>query len=424
MSQITKDTAVNLIKQGDLSNRKIAEVVGVDERTIRRWRREVYPLDLGERQIEEKVGESLTVSFTSTTPITTKEDAAAKAGIDLTQWVVTGVTTKAYQSAMKVKVKGVEKPVVQQLWAIKVSFAPRSGPDTAEAITAMVDGAIKARSFTPSPRLRLVTDAPAIPLMQQIVIADPHLSKLCWPGSTGGEAYDISIARKLVYGGVRYLVDQQPHVTQRTIAFLGDYFHYDTLSGTTTAGTLQDRDSRLPKMLEVGAELAVQSIDLAARYGEVHVVLVPGNHDSVLTIALQRILQAEFRSTPHVTIDDTHTKRKTHVFGKNLFLYDHGDRRKKELPHTLAVEHPLLWGNSTHREIHTGHLHHESEVYHGTATHHGCVLYTHPSMSPPDQWHADEQYIGSMRGMKAFTYLESGGQIAAHTVTSPMLLAA
>lgn len=338
----TKAHALALIHADNLSNRQIAASVGVDEKTIRRWRK----------------------------------------GLTLTH------------DALSLD----------------------------EQVQALVDGALHGAKHRPAHRATTPQSTTAIPLMQQIVIADPHLSKLCWPGSTGTDAYDIKIAETLVYGGVQYLVQQQPYITQRVLAFLGDYFHYDTLGGTTTAGTLQDRDSRLPKMLEVGAALAVRVIDLAATYGEVHVVLVPGNHDAVLTVALQRILQAEFRHTPHVTVDGGYTKRKTHTFGKNLFLYDHGDRRKAELPTTLACEHPVLWGASTYREIHTGHLHHDAAQYYGTATHHGCTVYTHPSMSPPDQWHADEQYTTSGRGMKAYTYLESGGQIASHTVSPSMLL--
>lgn len=347
MTHEQKTQALALIRDGDLSNRKIAQIVGVDEKSVRRWKRAIR------RELRPTV-----------TP----------------------------------------------------------GEDTAEAVHALVDGVLRARSHVATARESSIASAPSIPLMQQIVIADPHLSKLCWPGTTGGESYDIATARRLVLGGVKYLVRQQPHVTQRTIAFLGDYFHYDTLSGTTTAGTLQDRDSRLPKMLEVGADVAFQAVLHASLHGSVHVVLVPGNHDAVLTTALQRILQAEFRSTPHVTIDGGHTKRKTHVFGRNLFLYDHGDRRKKELPHTLAVEHPALWGASLHREIHTGHLHTEGATAYGTVTMHGCTVYTHPSMSPPDQWHADEQYVGSPRGMKSYTYLESGGQIASHMVTPSLLM--
>lgn len=347
MTQAQKQQALDMIRDGDLSNRKIAQIVGVDEKSVRRWKRAIR------RELRP-----------------------------------TGDTSE----------------------------------DTAEAVRALVDGILQAKAHAAPVRESSVRDAPAIPLMQKIVIADPHLSKLCWPGTTGGDAYDISVARQLVLGGVKYLVRQQPHVTQRVIAFLGDYFHYDTLSGTTTAGTLQDRDSRLPKMLEVGADVAFQAILHASLHGAVHVILVPGNHDAVLTTALQRILQAEFKSTPHVTIDGGHTKRKTHVFGKNLFLYDHGDRRKRELPTTLAVEHPALWGASLHREIHTGHLHTEGAQAYGTVTMHGCTVYTHPSMSPPDQWHADEQYVGSPRGMKSYTYLESGGQIASHMATPSMLV--
>lgn len=416
----TKEKAIQLLRESDYTNVRIAQMVGVDEATIRRWKKELLSPDTtGTTEIDEGEGE-LVARFTSTTPIHTKEEAAAKAGIDLTKWVVERVKTKAYQVTVKAKVNGKDVPVVQQMWGIAVTFKARTGPDTQEQIEALVDGVLKAKGHSgrvSTPKLFNTSNT-----QQQIVIADPHLSKLCWPKSTGGEAYDIDIARKLVLGSVQWLVGREGGCNSRVLAFLGDYFHYDTLQGTTTAGTGQDRDSRLPKMLEVGAEVAVEAILYAARLGHVKVVLVPGNHDAVLTSALQRILVAEFRRHENVEVDDTHTKRKVHTYGKNLFLYDHGDRRKKELASTLSIEHPELWGQSTYREIHTGHLHHEAEVFHGTQTHHGCLVYTHPSISPPDQWHADEQYVGATRGMKAFTYDIGGGQIASFTAHPRLVL--
>jgi len=418
----TKEKAIQLIRENDYTNVRIAEMVGVDEATIRRWKKEILgsnsPVE-GVTGVEE--GEdTLTAHFTSTKPIATKEEAAQKAGIDLTQWVVEKVKTKAYQTTIKTKINGKEVPVVQQMWAIAVSFVKKAGPSTQEQVESLVDGVLKARNHTERVRTPLIIKS--VTEQQKIVIADPHLSKLCWPKSTGHEAYDIDIARKLVLGGVQWLVGREGGVKSRVLAFLGDYFHYDTLQGTTTAGTMQDRDSRLPKMLEDGAAIAVEAIDYAARLGHVKVILVPGNHDAVLTSALQRILVAEFRQIGSVEIDDTHTKRKIHTFGKNLFLYDHGDKNKKKLAHTLAVENRSLWGQSTYCEIHTGHLHQEIEQFYGTETHHGCLVYTHPSMSPPDQWHADEQYVGATRGMKAYTYDYGGGQVASFTASPRLLL--
>lgn len=288
-------------------------------------------------------------------------------------------------------------------------------------VEAMVEGVLRARGHTPRESLHPSAFTSPDDIEQQIIVADAHLSKLCWPQSTGGEAYDLTIARKLILNAVKYLAGREGMCHSRVLGFLGDYFHYDTLMGTTTAGTSQDRDSRLPKMLDVGAELAVEMIDYCARLGKVKVLIVPGNHDAVLTSALQRILIAEFRNIPHVTIDGGHTARKYHEFGRNGFLYTHGDRRKKELPATFATEQAALWGRTTHREIHTGHLHTEIEQYNGTLSHQGCLMRTHPSMSPPDQWHADEQYVGSARGMKAYTYHVKGGEIASYTATPNLL---
>lgn len=428
-------TVKMMAENPSVTNVAIADAIGVAETTVRRWRKQagIAPSQTARREdpalpsntlsgaVEtEEEGNTLTARFTSTTPISTKDDAAAKAGVDLTQWTVERVKTKAYQVAIKTVVDGREAPVVQQLWGIAVTFTAKTGPTLPEQIEALVDGVLRTKGHASSPARppSLKTDEQ----QQQIFIADPHISKLCWSRGTGDEPYDIDIARKLVLGGVKWLVGREATCHSRVLAFLGDYFHYDTLTGTTTAGTGQDRDSRLPKMLEVGAEIAVEAISYAARLGQVKVIIVPGNHDAVLTSALQRILVAEFRNDGRVEIDDGHTKRKVHAFGRNLFLYDHGDRRKKELAATLAIEHAELWGASTYREVHTGHLHHEADVFSGSQTHHGCIVYTHPSMSPPDQWHADEQYVGATRGMKAFTYDIGGGQVASFTATPRLLL--
>lgn len=418
--------AESLIHAGELSNREIARRTGYDEKTIRNWKRKedgILPASQSTTNETIETQDSLTTTFTSERKIESKEDAARLAGVDLTKWTIEKVKTKAYQVAMKVKTgKGAQKPIVKQLWGITVTFVPRTGPDTLEAINAMVDGAVRARGKV---SLLPCVSSPFIiergDTMQQIVIADPHLSKLCWPGGTADAAYDLDIAANLVFGGVKYLAARESAKT-RTLAFLGDYFHYDTLSGTTTGGTQQDRDSRLPKMLDVGTELAVRCINHLATLGNVRVIIVAGNHDTVLTSALQRILVSEFRNSGNVNVDDTHTKRKYVQWGKNLFGYDHGDKRKKQLASSMSIEVPKLWGESVYREYHTGHLHNEEELFYGTLTHHGVIVRTHPSMSPPDQWHSDEQYIGATRGMQSFTYHRDGGCIASAIATPRMLL--
>lgn len=286
-----------------------------------------------------------------------------------------------------------------------------------DSIAALADGVYASRSARP--RLVCKPRAPTGTL-NVITIADAHLSKLCWGEGTGDLDYDLGIASKAILGSVEYLANTRKQ-DRFLLVFLGDYFHYDTLGGTTTSGTFLDRDSRLPKMLAVGAEVASRSVAILGGVAPTDVLVVPGNHDEVLSAALQRILFAEFKRSPHITIDDTHTRRKYRAHGKTLLGFNHGDKRKDHLAQSMPLEVPRLWGESTYREIHTGHLHSEAERYDGAKTVAGVTVRTHRSMSPPDQWHSDEQYIGSPRGMQSFQYHLQGGLLGMD-VADPRLL--
>jgi hypothetical protein len=146
------------------------------------------------------------------------------------------------------------------------------------------------------------------------------------------------------------------------------------------------------------------------------VVLVPGNHDAVMTIALRQILSAEFRGARNVTIDCRNTTRKYITYGKCLLGLTHGDKAKKRLHELMAIEAREEWGASLYREIHTGHLHSMAEV----ETISGVVVRTHPALCPPDGWHALEGYVGATRGMQSFHYHRDAGLVGMAMVNPEM----
>jgi hypothetical protein len=67
-----------------------------------------------------------------------------------------------------------------------------------------------------------------------------------------------------------------------------------------------------------------------------------------------------------------------------------------------------MFGRTRWHEVHTGHLHSDSELL-GTLTEQGVLVRTHPALCPSDQWHFDEGYTGSPRGAQAFVYRKEGG---------------
>jgi predicted phosphodiesterase len=239
-------------------------------------------------------------------------------------------------------------------------------------------------------------------LMQGIVIADPHIGKLAWGRETRAGDYDLNIADEVLRAGIAHLRDMG-NVAVRHFWLLGDVFHYDTPNGTTTKGTPLDRDGRVQKMIEVGASVLCDALEASAKEVPTVVTLVPGNHDTILTYALQRILQSHFRHTKQIQIDGGYETRKYLQWGQCLIGLTHGDKAVKTLPSLMAREAAVEWGQTTHRVIHKGHLHYRRSV----ESLEGVTLYQHPALCPPDGWHASEGYVAE-RGMESHVY-HSGG---------------
>jgi hypothetical protein len=330
--------------------------------------------------------------------VETVAQALAAAQVDATQWRVAAMETRHYpiQTA-----RGAEQGTY-----IKLRLVPVDGPDLATQVAALVDGALAARPAMPA--LHFPPAPVADGALGLVVIADPHFGKLAWRGTTNQPDWDLRIAERTVRESVAWLVQRLPPVERIVLALLGDVFHYDTLHGTTTGGTTMDRDSRIAKVLAIGSETITRAVWTCAAKAPTDVLAVPGNHDAVMTLALQRILCAEFRQTARVCVDEGYTRRKPYLWGKTLLQFDHGDKAKKKLAHLLPQEHPERWGQSVYREIHTGHLHTDGEVA-STLTEQGVIVRTHPALCPSDQWHFDEGYTGSPRGAQAFVYRAAGG---------------
>jgi hypothetical protein len=379
--------------------RESAGVTGNDALDALQSRYEAGPVEGVQRDKEEGKRREVDVVLRGT--VTTPDEAIAAANVDLDVWEPAGMETRHY-------LMPAEGGPVQATY-IKLRFTKRTGPDTERQIGAIVDGVLKAREHA-APKRRATFSRTGVDALGLVVLTDPHFGKLVWSETTGGNGnWDLKVAQRTVLSAFQFLLDRMPPCERLLVACLGDVYHYDTLGGTTTGGTVMDRDSRIAQVLEVGAETVTAGIAMAAARAPTEVVLVPGNHDAVQTLALQRILVAEFRRDDRVTVDPSFGRRKPYAWGKTLLQFDHGDKAKKKLAHMLPQEHPVLWGASTYREIHTGHLHNEKEELYASAdTEQGVIVRTHEALCPQDGWHFDEGFTGSPRSMKAFVYHKGG----------------
>jgi predicted phosphodiesterase len=349
--------------------------------------------------------------------IRTVEDLLAHIEADLTRFEVAASEATKWEGLTADRETG--QPVVTELFRVFVRLRPKAGPSVAEAVEAMIVAAGGGLRVRDSRIAKVRGDRP----WAVLVVADTHFGKYAWGRSTGEADYDLDIAARLVREASAELLDAATEYApgRITVAGLGDLFHYDTPSGTTTSGTPLERDGRLQKMISVGTDALVGVIDTAAEVASADVLVVNGNHDETLTWAFHRIAVERYARSKRVTVDATYTPRKYLTHGRNLLGFVHGHRAKRRLPQLMAHEAAAAWAASPYREVHTGHLHHQAaEWQRPIETIDGVLVRIAPSLGPADDWHAASGFVGARRAMELFIYDPAGGLRAMH-VAGPRL---
>lgn len=301
-----------------------------------------------------------------------------------------------------------------ELHRVFVRLRPKAGPSVAECVQAMIDAASKPLR---KPAIKSAKPPKRDGLWQVLVVADTHFAKYAWASTTGGDDYDLTIAERLVGEATEELlaIGDTYKPVRRTIAMLGDLFHYDTPAGTTTSGTPLERDGRLQKMIAVGCDSLLRAIERSAATVPTDVSIVNGNHDETLTWAFQRIMQERFRNDRRVRIDGRYTGRQYVTHGRNLLGFVHGHRAKRKLPQIMALEAAADWSQCPYREWHTGHFHSQAaEWQRPIETLDGVIVRTAPALCPPDDWHSVNGFIGSRQACETFLYSPEGGLTAMH----------
>lgn len=346
--------------------------------------------------------------------IRTVEDLLRHIEADMDRYEVAASEATKWECATA----GEDGPEVTELFRVFVRLKPKGGPTTREVVEAMLAAAKRELKWQP-----IAKPARRSGLWQVLVVADTHFGKYCWSKTTGGGDYDLDIASRLVSaaGDELLSIGNEHKPARRTIAFLGDLFHYDTPAGTTTGGTPLERDGRLQKMIEVGCDTLLALVEKSAALVPTDVVIVNGNHDEVLTWTFQRILQERFRRDKRVTVKPNFTGRQYLHHGGNLLGFAHGNKAKAKLPQLMALESPQEWSRCRYREWHTGHFHSQAaEWQRPIETLQGVIVRTAPALNPPDDYHAVNGWIASRQAMETFFYAEAGGLTAMH-VSEPRL---
>ena len=241
-----------------------------------------------------------------------------------------------------------------------------------------------------------------------IPVGDHHTGMLSWKYETG-TSYDVDIAEALLAAGTDYLVDPAPNCEHCLLAFLGDYVHYDSLVAMTPQhGNPLDGDGRKAKIVRAANRMMRRMIEKAAsKFMYVTVIIEFGNHDPDATLWLMECMRAIYEENPRITIDTNPGAFHYYQFGKNLIATHHGDKVKMEkLPGLVAARMPRMWGETTHRVVWTGHIHHEQ-----VRDYPGCTVES-MRVLPPNDAYGHLMGHEPQRGMKSVIFRRQGGEIA------------
>jgi hypothetical protein len=184
------------------------------------------------------------------------------------------------------------------------------------------------------------------------------------------------------------------------IPFGQDFFHNDSIvNGQTTKGTIVEKVD-MQRAVKEGQQFMYTLIESAiANADEVKVLYSPGNHDRSISWMFMQVLLARYG--PDI-VDDTMEFRRVFTYGKNAVMVTHGDSKNataKNLAHIFPVTFPKEFADATTREVHSGHLHHESDsdIF-------GVMIRRLSSGNVTDEWSNKEDFIGTHKRFMLFDW--------------------
>jgi hypothetical protein len=351
------------------------------------------------------------------TRIKSIEDLVRECSIDLNVWTIDRFISNKWELGAKLGVGADAKLTVEPLFQVKAFLSKKVAVVNARA---EID-ALRKEAFKYSPKFtgfkpRKVSGSG---VAVELSVYDHHFGALIWGKETGGADWDNKIAMEAWREAFRSLmVRVTGYRPEMAVIPLGnDQQNADNRAGLTENLTPQSMDSRYQKVYGISKEASRFAIDLAlAEYGRVHVPIVPGNHDPLASWHLGDYLETWYRNCPGVTIDNRPTMRKWWEWGIVMVMLEHGHKGKlPDYDRIMASENAEMWGRTSWREAHTGHIHHRT-----MDEQKGAIIRSLSSLRPPCAWSAENHHTGSQRAAEAFVWSKSEGLIGQATYSIPV----
>lgn len=251
-------------------------------------------------------------------------------------------------------------------------------------------------------------------------LTDTHIGALCWDKENLDPLgnWDVKIAEQTLTGCFRRMVESTPNASVGIVAQLGDFLHQDGINAVTPLhGHLLDGDGRYPKIVEAAVRILRRVIGMALeKHEKVIILIAEGNHDLSTSIWLRTMFKALYENEPRIEVIDSVMPYYVYQHGKTMLGWHHGHLSKNDqLPILFASQFSKLWGDTSHRYIHTGHRHH-LEIKERS----GVTVTQHSTLTARDAYASRGGWM-SERQATAYTYHLDHGLVSSVTVTPEMV---
>lgn len=330
--------------------------------------------------------------------------------IDTNVWDVISLTVKAYQAGANDSEGNYQK---HQLYSVSARLK-RKNDNFVKFWENLQNGLYQYAEYKPLP-IYAASDKKTLILN----LYDAHIDKVTRVKETRKYS-DLKMNCKIFNEAVDRLLEKTlRNCTPESIIFPvgNDFINVNSALSATTKGTPQDSIYHIEDVFETGLNLVRGVIDRLRNIAPLKIPIIRGNHDTNMTGFLGVALDALYRDDKAVTIDNSREQRKYVQYGKNMFLFAHGDKEKRRIktdgiPLIMANEEPIFWAKSDYRFAYFGDIHHRDETHFKSGKDYiGVYVRFLRAMSSADAWHHAAGYIGVPKQAEAVLHSACGQEV-------------
>ena len=380
-------------------------------RTVARRLREKNPdVEPGEKEILnfQETKNTAVVTAENCTRVKSLEDLLAACEVDLDMWEVDKYDIGTYE------VTGFDndrKPITITMFRTK-AFLKRIKPElNLNKIKQELIEDLRNLSPVVSKIERKRPDDRKDLHLLEISAFDLHLGKI----GIKKDKYSLDIAQERLLSAIDHLLYRaQGYYIDKILFIVG----HDLLNSdkdwpvpSTTRGTPQFNSDYHIDMYRAARKLMIKAIDILSEVADVHVMVIPGNHDRESVMHLGDTLELYYGNNENVKVDNNDCLMKALPYGNNLIISDHGDGPKtNDLPGIISQRFKNLWSDVDYVEVHRGHYHtNKATKLQAIEELNGITVRNLSSMSATDYWHDSKGFIGNIKKAQAFIYSRQNG---------------